>query len=174
MTQYNERFTVAIDADGVVVNFEKRVCDHLGCSPAQLKQPEYRRRMWGAIKHINDNVSPYFEHLEKMPDADVLVNFVKANFVNHYILTACGSTPPNAAAQKRVWFKREYGSGLHVKTVQSSEAKAEFAGPTVILIDDRMKSIDPWTRAGGIGILHTSAADTIRQLKALIANPVDA
>ena len=36
-----------------------------------------------------------------------------------------------------------------------------------VLIDDRQKNIDAWIEAGGIGILHTSAANTINQLKAL-------
>jgi len=35
------------------------------------------------------------------------------------------------------------------------------------LIDDRQKNIDAWVEAGGIGIVHTSAANTIEQLKAL-------
>lgn len=168
--QYNEQFTVACDADGVLTDFEGLVCEHMGISDRSLlKQQQYRRRLWGTVNYINEKIGPFFERLEKMPDADELLDFIRDNFVNHYILTACGSTPPNAAAQKRTWFKREYGDGLHVKTVQNSEAKAQFAGPTVILIDDRAKSIDPWVAAGGIGILHTSAADTIRQLKAIIA-----
>jgi len=33
--------------------------------------------------------------------------------------------------------------------------------------DDRESNIDQWRAAGGIGILHTSASDTIRQLKKL-------
>ena len=36
-----------------------------------------------------------------------------------------------------------------------------------VLIDDRQKNIDAWVAAGGIGIVHTSAADTIEQLKTL-------
>ena len=34
-----------------------------------------------------------------------------------------------------------------------------------ILIDDTKKKLDPWIEAGGIGILHTSAASTISELK---------
>ena len=39
--------------------------------------------------------------------------------------------------------------------------------PDAILIDDRLKSIGPWRQKGGIGILHTDANETIRQLKRL-------
>jgi hypothetical protein len=38
------------------------------------------------------------------------------------------------------------------------------------LIDDRQKNIDAWIDAGGIGIVHVSARDTIEQLKLLRNN----
>ena len=36
-----------------------------------------------------------------------------------------------------------------------------------VLIDDRPKNIEAWENAGGIGILHTSAKETINKLKEL-------
>ena len=45
--------------------------------------------------------------------------------------------------------------------------KKNYAAPNHILIDDKKSNIDEWRAAGGIGILHTSAADTIQQLKKL-------
>jgi hypothetical protein len=45
--------------------------------------------------------------------------------------------------------------------------KQEFASPNSILIDDREKNIEQWRNAGGIGVLHTDAASTIKQLKDL-------
>ena len=41
----------------------------------------------------------------------------------------------------------------------------EYATPNTILIDDMEKNIKAWVDAGGIGILHTSAADSIKQLQ---------
>ena len=52
--------------------------------------------------------------------------------------------------------------------VSKSPDKAEYAHPYSILIDDREKSIDPWRTKGGIGILHTSAEETIAQLQAIV------
>ena len=49
----------------------------------------------------------------------------------------------------------------------SGSQKAAFAIEGAVLIDDREKNINAWVEAGGIGILHTSAANTIDQLKAL-------
>ena len=45
--------------------------------------------------------------------------------------------------------------------------KQLFAAEDKILIDDMEQTINEWNKGGGIGILHTSAADTIKQLKKL-------
>ena len=45
--------------------------------------------------------------------------------------------------------------------------KAAFAYEGSVLIDDRQKNIDAWNDAGGIGIVHTSAKNTINALKSL-------
>ncbi len=51
--------------------------------------------------------------------------------------------------------------------LHSAEQKQEFANPNAILIDDRPSNIEQWRAKGGIGILHTSADETIEQLKKL-------
>ncbi|GAG55785.1 unnamed protein product, partial [marine sediment metagenome] len=72
----------------------------------------------------------------------------------------------NATPQKHAWVKEKLGNIPTLVTRKSAE-KAQYAEPNAILIDDRTKSIQPWTAAGGIGILHTSAQDSINQLKQL-------
>ena len=49
----------------------------------------------------------------------------------------------------------------------AAKNKAKFSHQNNILIDDRKDTIDAWNAKGGIGILHTSAASTIAQLKEL-------
>lgn len=162
----NEHLTVALDSDGVVCDFEGLVCKHLKID--HVGQVKSRGQLWWAVDDYNRNVAPFFESLPKMPDADRLVVFVRTNFVNHFILTACGYTPKDGAGQKKRWFAREYGHDLHVKVVTGSGDKAAFATPTTILIDDRAKSIDPWVAAGGIGILHKRVDTTIARLLEII------
>ena len=57
--------------------------------------------------------------------------------------------------------------GLVVAFVMNNDKKQEFATPESILIDDREQNIQQWRQAGGIAIHHTSANDTIEQLKQL-------
>ena len=48
-----------------------------------------------------------------------------------------------------------------------AKLKQKYAAPNHILIDDKPSNIEEWRSQGGIGILHTSATNTISQLKEL-------
>ena len=67
-----------------------------------------------------------------------------------------------------LWDDSKHYPEVECIVVRKSPDKAQYAHPKAILIDDRMKSIEPWRAAGGIGILHTSAEDTIAQLQSII------
>lgn len=162
--KFNEEWTVWIDSDGVIADFEALIADYVGTPFHEIS----KGAMWRAVERYDSEVAPFFESLPKMKDADTLIDFVKAHFVNYGILTASGHVPKNGPQQKRNWYKKHYGN-IIVKVVTKSPDKAEFAkSDKCILIDDRKKSIDPWVAAGGTGILHTSAADTINQLKQIV------
>ena len=71
---------------------------------------------------------------------------------------------------KNEWIKRYVDPGVVVTCTMSGSQKAAFAYEGSVLIDDRKKNIDAWESAGGIGILHTSAKETIETLKELRNN----
>jgi hypothetical protein len=65
------------------------------------------------------------------------------------------------------WLKKNARPNGKVHLVQRAE-KQRFAmtnGKPNILIDDYIKNIKEWEAKGGIGIHHTSPANTISQLK---------
>lgn len=169
-------YTVACDMDGVVSDFSGAVGALLGLSLAPGQEiethPEFNKKlMWRAINRF-DSHTPFYYSLELKPDAMELWDFITDRFDQYDImfLTASGHTPADAPHQKRRWVRKQFGPyDTHV--VSKSHEKAAFALPNRILIDDRPKSIDPWVEAGGIGILHVSAADTIARLKEIISNP---
>lgn len=161
----NEHLTVAVDLDGVLANFDKKVSELNNGMPCNSIP---RGRMWASVGHYDKTVGPFFESLEKMPDADQLWSFLRQNFVNIFILSAAGYTPRNGAEQKKNWVAKNFGRDVVVKVVTGSGDKAAFANENTILIDDREKSIHPWIAAGGIGILHRNASETIHMLKDVI------
>ena len=66
---------------------------------------------------------------------------------------------------KRLWVKNNLpGTPL---ILASADKKQNYAKGNRILIDDRPDNVSQWRSKGGIGILHTNTADTIKQLQNL-------
>lgn len=106
--------------------------------------------------------------MDPLEDAFELWDYLQTHSVPKVINSATGHIA-NAAEEKRNWVRKHLGheAANAARFVRTASDKAQFAAAGVILIDDRRKAIDPWIEAGGIGILHTSAANTIKQLKEL-------
>jgi hypothetical protein len=160
----NYEYTVAIDLDGVSADFAGRIQQITG----MVCESVPRGKLWASVEKYNREVAPFFESLDKMADADELWSFIDAHFGHYYVLTATGWTPRDGADQKTRWVAKTYGAHVPVKVVTSGSLKAQFATPKSILIDDTRKAIDPWIAAGGIGVFHTSAADSIKQLQEIL------
>ena len=157
----NKDYKVYIDMDGVVSDMDAMMSD---ITNGQSDQPDYPRgKFWSAVARYNKEVGPFFEALPKMPEGDKLVKFVTDNFEQVTFLTASGTTPREGPDQKRKWIAKNY-PGMDVIVVTKSPEKAIYANPRAILIDDRDKSIDPWRKAGGIGVLFTSTDQAIAEL----------
>lgn len=159
--------------DGVVADFDKLACKLTNTDTLDGVNKSF---MWSQIAKYEQRGGEFWFDLEKMPDADELMAFLMKVSVEHGIsvefLTAAGDFK-SAPGQKTRWADMYY-AGVKPNIVRKSPEKAaQFASPTVVLIDDRLKSIEPWLEAGGIGILHTSAKDTIEKLNKLLEkNPV--
>lgn len=159
---------VFVDLDGVLADFAKGVQQkilpnwHEGMSEADKK---FDRAMWKGIFHYQKNGGFFWYELDLMPDAKVLWSYVKD--FKPQILTAAGNPEYNADEQKHRWVAEHFGKDIVVNVVRKSSDKAGFVSPGAILIDDKRKSLDPWEAAGGIGVHHVSAANSIAQLKQL-------
>jgi FMN phosphatase YigB (HAD superfamily) len=153
-----QKYTVYCDLDGVLVDFDKGYEDLTGMTTkeADAKGPEF---FW---KPISDAGASFWIRLKWMPDGKELWNYIK--HFNPSLLSA-PSREESSRIGKRVWVKRNLPG---VKLILANAVdKQNYSGENQILIDDRDKNIEQWRSKGGIGILHTSAADTIKQLKEL-------
>jgi len=156
--QEGSKYKIYVDMDGVIVDFDGGYEKLTGITTkeADKKGPEF---FW---KPISKAGAKWWITLKWMPDGKQLWNYVKK--YNPELLSA-PSREEASRLGKRVWVKRELPG---VKLIlRSADKKQEFASSNSILIDDREKNIEQWKNAGGIGILHTDAASTIKQLKDL-------
>lgn len=146
------------DFDGVLVDFERGFEIQYGKKHSDV--PEYV--MWTIIK----NNMNHWEQLPAMPGALQLWAYIAHR--EPTILTGCPSNGKQLAVEgKTTWKNRELGEHVPIITCFSKHKPQHMIAPGDILIDDMQKNIDRWVEAGGVGILHVNAADTIAQLKAL-------
>lgn len=144
------------DLDGVLVDFEAGFLRNYGFAHDSVAEPV----MW---KFINQNKN-HWENLPPMPDAHLLWAFIRP--MSPSILTGCPRSGYDAAHEgKHVWCKSNLEDVGEIITCLSRNKPIHMVSPGDILIDDLTKNIKRWNEAGGFGILHTSAENTIEQLK---------
>jgi len=156
-------YKIYVDLDGVMADLDKHVKERSGMTFDQLRASGSGFTKFVAAEREAGN--SVFDSLDKMPDADQLWNYIVKYTPD--ILTATGYPIEKATAEKIRWVMNNLSGYDQILTTTSGADKHKYAAPNHILIDDRDKAILPWREAGGIGILHTSAADTISQLQKL-------
>ena len=157
----NMDYIIYTDMDGVLSDFDKRFMEFSdGIRPSEYEKNMGREAFWDLID--NKVGVPFWAGMDWMPDGKQYWNYIKQ--YNPIILSA-PSRNNESRYGKRIWKKRNMPDTKMILAYASD--KKNYAKSNAILIDDRKKNIDQWKAAGGIGILHTSAEDTIRQLKDL-------
>jgi hypothetical protein len=158
-------YTLFVDLDGVLVDFESGVAAATGSLP----HDQSVRTMWSKLARTPG----FYEHLEWTEDGHELWDAVK-----HLEPTILTGLPLGkwAEPQKRAWVARELGPDVQVITCMSRDKakKAREAAPndaTPILVDDRERLREAWEAMGGVFIHHTSARRSLDELSRYI--PLD-
>jgi 5'(3')-deoxyribonucleotidase len=146
--------------DGVIVDFVKGYKELTGIDTTQYVSGT--SDFWQPI----DKQGPAFwATLDWTSDGHELWNYIKK--YKPYILSS-PSRSITSKIGKKAWVQS------HIPKTQYKELllyprheKQQFSGKNHILIDDMEKTISEWNNKGGIGIHHTSATNTIKELKKL-------
>ena len=153
------------DMDGVLADFVSFTTKHLG--------KPFKDEDW--LKLPKD----MFYQLPPMRDAKVLWEFIGRQDPEPFILTAVprksdtrGVISERAADDKKRWMKKHFGVKDARIYAVLRKFKAKFAkdgrdGRPNLLIDDHIKNVDAFRKKGGIGVHHTSAQNTIKELRKL-------
>jgi len=151
-------YKIYCDMDGVLVDFEKGYRELTG---TYSKNHPDNKSFW---QPISDAGASFWANLDWMPDGEELWRYIKKYKPN--ILSA-PSQDPSSRVGKEAWVKMNLKNNYNKLYLYSRANKKLFAGENRILIDDMQQTINEWNAAGGIGIHHTSAANTIKELKKL-------
>jgi len=157
--------TIYLDMDGVIADFFGGIAEKHGVGH------------WKSIRHKQDLINSirytdFFSKLKVFETSYTLVSHVKYIAEKNNMQWGICSTPlegdfNNSAYWKRVWL---IGHGFMPSVDQCifTEHKSDFAwspitGKPNILIDDKLKNITDWNKAGGVGILYQANEDDLNE-----------
>ena len=155
------KYKIYSDMDGVLTDFNKSFEKYSkGMPPRDYEKKFGKDKFWELID--GKGKVGFWAGMPWMEDGKQYWDYIKDYDTE---LLSSPSRSSTSRLGKRLWVKNNM-PGIKL-TLAQAHAKQNYAAPNHILIDDRKSNIDQWISQGGIGILHTSAADTIQQLKKL-------
>ena len=154
------KYKIFSDMDGVLTDFDDRFKNYSnGVMPSSFEKRYGKDKFWELID--NEGVA-YWVGMPWMGDGKKYWDYIKDLDTE---LLSSPSRSETSRLGKRLWVKNNMpGAKLHLAY---SHNKKNYAEPNHILVDDRPSNIEQWVAAGGIGILHRTADETIGQLKKL-------
>lgn len=161
LEESSNKYTIYCDLDGVLVDWDKAVKDlGLGYAPDTIAK-KGEGYFWAMLHKAGES---FWANMEWTKDGKELWDFIKP--FKPTILSA-PTTSPTSRTGKVLWVKTHLGPTVKL-ILEKSHDKHVHSNPDAILIDDRESNIADWKNAGGIGILHSDSASTIRKLKRLL------
>lgn len=150
--------------DGVICDFHKRFADLYGEDALGFRDKKNFTVYWPDFIQ-----NKQFEELDWFPGGQELLKYLRDKNVEIEILSSSGGLKFHSQVeeQKKVWLKKQ-GITFKPNIVPGRKHKANYATPETILIDDTDDVIDSFNAAGGIGILHKDASETIQRLESLL------
>ena len=152
--------------DGVLADFAHRYVRLFGKNTKEARDNKEFNPNWDTFVQTNQ-----FETLDWFPGAQQLLSFVSKlpKNIEIEILSSSGGKKYHSEVteQKKIWLKK-HNINYETNIVSGRRNKAAFASPSAILIDDTPEVLEFFMKAGGHGILHKNAHDTIEKLKKMI------
>ena len=150
------------DMDGVLTDFDKQFSEIHPWNPTKFTEKNGKDEFW---ELIDGRGVGFWVGMKWMEDGKILWEYLKTN--HNVELLSSPSRAEHSRLGKRLWVRNhKLGAKLNLAY---SHNKKKYAAPNHVLIDDRKDNIEGWESEGGIGILHTSAEDTISKLLNIVA-----
>lgn len=175
-SEESDSYRIFQDMDGCLTAFDEyfRQFNKEKLSPNEYEKKYGEHSIWPII---DKGGVDYWANMPWKDDGKQLWNYIEK--YNPTILSAPSKNPVSKTGKVQwleknikldnynVQTKAKHGWDGVSKIILNSDKWRYATGPKDILIDDTVKKINGWVNAGGTGILHTSAENTINELKKL-------
>ena len=160
---------VFVDLDGVLADFDAAYIAAFGeKNNHDLPEPP---GFWDRLAAHRDG--RFYADLPMLPDAlDLWRGLLALTGTTPTVLTGIPRSLPFASVDKCAWVARHLGSAVPVICCASKD-KYIHGKPGDLLIDDWTKYRSLWEDMGGVFILHTSAADSLAQVEAVLSSDAE-
>jgi FMN phosphatase YigB (HAD superfamily) len=157
--EQTSQYKIYCDMDGVLCDFDRQFKQYSKMDPKTFESKYGVDKFWELIHKIG---YIFWSKIPWMSDGKQLWDYIKK--YNPELLSAPSK---NASSRygKRLWVSENTPGAKLI--LASRERKQNYSRKNSLLIDDREDTINEWNAKGGIGILHTSANNTIEKLKEL-------
>ena len=156
-------YKVYCDMDGVLCDFEKQYKSVTGMTAKKANETLSAKEFWAPINGMG---ASFWSTMDWMKDGEKLWKGIEK--YNPSILS-CPSSDYSSRVGKLKWLNKNI-PGLSDNQVHFACNKQKYASPNSILIDDFPEKINAFVAAGGIGILHKSTSETLKELKKILGD----
>ena len=164
-----KKYRLYCDMDGVLCDFKGRFENLFGKGPREIEAEKGAPYFWAMIRNVG---AKFWARMPWTPSGRQLWSAIKQ--YDPKLLTAppaayrdFSNFEPTAVEGKTQWAGQNLGLSSSDVLFKRSKDKQQIAAKDIsqgfipILIDDRVKNIDAWKAAGGIGIHHPENASDI-------------
>ena len=157
--------TIFVDMDGVLCDFNKRYKELYLRTPQEVRA-DRERKMYSTYWHDFINNSQ-FAYLEWHEGGQELVEFLKSltNVQLCILSSAGGFDRQREVMEQKIRWLRMHDISWPAVITPGRRFKSGFADNYSFMIDDTPDVITEFVKAGGHGIIHTNAPETIEAIK---------
>jgi len=154
-----QQYKIYCDMDGVLCDFDRQFEQYGSMGPKAFESKFGTDKFWELIDKIG---YIFWSKMPWMSDGKNLWSYISKYKPD---LLSAPSKKASSRYGKRLWVSENVPGAKLI--LADREKKQNYSKKNSILIDDRPDTISEWNAKGGIGILHTSATNTIEKLKEL-------
>jgi 5'(3')-deoxyribonucleotidase len=156
---------IYLDMDGVLADFHSRYIELFSSTPKDSRDNKLFSPQWKEFVKTEQ-----FKTLDWWKDGEYFLDNIRLlqlqyGFDVEILSSSGGERYHDLVVKQKLFWLNEKGITYNANIVSGRKKKKEYAASNNILVDDTEDVIDDFNAAGGIGLLHVDADETLTKIK---------